>query len=123
MSQVLGLDHVSLIVSDADRASAFYQKVLGLGEVDRPDLGFPGYWLNLGSGQTLHLMQLPNPYQNATRPGHGGRDVHFALRVASLDFYKQALAQHNVDYRVSQSGRNALFFRDLDANVVELTEV
>ncbi|WP_044414072.1 VOC family protein [Thiomicrospira microaerophila] len=120
MAQVFGLDHVSVIVADAEKARAFYQSVLGLEDITRPDLGFPGFWLALGGGQTLHLMQLPNPYQNITQPDHGGRDRHLALRVKFLDQAMQKLDQAGINYTCSQSGRQALFFKDLDNNVVEL---
>jgi hypothetical protein len=33
------------------------------------------------------------------------------------------LAEHKIAYKVSQSGRSALFFYDPDLNVIELTEV
>lgn len=119
-SQVLGLDHVSILVADAEKARDFYQTILGLDVVTRPDLGFAGYWLALGQGQTLHLMELENPYQNVTRPGHGGRDVHFALRVKHLAYFIEKLEKNSIEYSLSKSGRNALFFKDLDGNAVEL---
>ncbi|WFE68337.1 VOC family protein [Thiomicrospira sp. R3] len=123
MSGVLGLDHVSIIVSDAQQACKFYQQVLGLEVLKRPNLGFPGYWLGLGDNQTLHLMQLPNPYQGITRPAHGGRDRHFALRVSQLETFIAKLDRMQLGYTLSQSGRKALFFSDLDNNVIELCEV
>lgn len=116
------LDHVSIIVSDAERARAFYQAVLGLSPVERPDLGFPGYWLDLGAGQTLHLMQLPDPCEGCARPEHGGRDYHFALRVSDLDEWATHLERHGVAFTRSKSGRMALFLHDLDGNVIELTQ-
>ncbi|WP_319379728.1 VOC family protein [Thiomicrorhabdus sp.] len=122
MAVVFGLDHVSLLVGDADKALQFYQKVLHVGVLPRPDLGFPGYWLDLGGGQSLHLMQLENSYASAKRPEHGGRDQHFALRVDSIDFFAEELAVLGVAFTRSKSGRKALFFRDPDQNAVELFE-
>ncbi len=121
--RVIGLDHVSIIVSDADRALAFYQGILGLEPVLRPDLGFPGYWLDLGGGQTVHLMELPNPCEGVARPKHGGRDFHFALRVDDVTAWAHRLEQAGVLFTRSQSGRLALFLRDPDGNAVELFEV
>ncbi|UQB41385.1 VOC family protein [Thiomicrospira microaerophila] len=124
MSGVLGLDHVSILVSDAHLACEFYQEALGLEKLERPDLGFPGYWLRLGGQhQSLHLMQLTNPCQGLSRPSHGGRDNHFALAVAQLEVFMVKLEAMQVAYTLSRSGRKALFFRDLDNNAVELFEV
>ncbi len=122
MAKVLGLDHVSIIVRDAEASLAFYQQLLGLELLERPDLGFPGYWLNLFSEQTLHIMQLDNPNESTQRPQHGGRDFHFALRVDSIDGIIVTLDQMNLPYNLSKSGRKALFTKDLDGNAFELVE-
>ena len=122
MSKVLGLDHISIIVRDADASLRFYQNLLGLECLPRPDLGFPGYWLDLQAGQTIHIMQLDNPNADTLRPEHGGRDYHFALRVESIDFFINILSEMEHDFSLSKSGRKALFARDLDNNAFELFE-
>jgi glyoxylase I family protein len=55
------LHHVSVLVADTERALHFYRDVLGLAvESSRPDLGYPGAWLQVGDAQ-IHLLELPNP--------------------------------------------------------------
>lgn len=116
------LHHVSVLVADTARALAFYCGVLGLErDAARPDLGYPGAWLTLDGGQ-IHLLQLPNPDPAEGRPAHGGRDRHFALTVAALEPYRQALEQADIAHTLSRSGRRALFCRDPDGNAVELIE-
>ena len=122
MAKVLGFDHVSLLVKDAEASLHFYQDLLGLSQLVRPPLGFPGYWLDLMNGQSLHLMQLDNPYAEVLRPEHGGRDLHFALRVASVEEFKTLLQQKGIGFTESRSGRKAIFVRDLDQNAFELFE-
>lgn len=117
---VRGLDHVSLLVSDADEACRFYAEVLGLAILPRPDLGFPGAWLSLGGDQALHLLELPDPDPREGRPAHGGRDRHFALRVDATAPFAQRLEARGLPFTCSRSGRDALFFRDLDGNAIEL---
>lgn len=123
MAKVMGLDHVSILVADAQASLNFYQSLLGLSLLQRPDLGFPGYWLDLLNGQSLHIMQLPNPNAETSRPEHGGRDFHFALCVDSVADYEAHLQQHGLTYSRSRSGRKALFVKDLDGNAFELFEV
>lgn len=123
MAEVIGLDHVSVIVRDADLSLEFYQNLLNLKVLDRPNLGFPGYWLDLLGGQSLHIMQLPNPNQNTVRPEHGGRDYHFALRVTSIEACMTKLIKLGMPYTQSRSGRKALFVKDLDNNAFELFEL
>lgn len=122
MAKILGFDHVSVIVKDAKASLAFYQNLLNLACLERPNLGFEGYWLDLGAGQSLHIMQLPNPNENTLRPEHGGRDFHFALRVSSIEEYAQKCEEEGIVYTRSRSGRKALFIKDLDNNAFELFE-
>lgn len=120
LPDVRGVDHVSLLVSDARQARDFYVEVLGLAELPRPDLGFPGAWLSLGGGQALHLLELPDPDPREGRPAHGGRDRHVALRVSSTAPFADRLAARDLTHTRSRSGRDALFFRDPDGNAIEL---
>ncbi len=120
-AQIESLDHVSVLVADVAQAVAFYQAVLGVQEVARPDLGFPGAWLNLAGGVDLHLLQLPNPDVGCVRPAHGGRDRHIALRVTATAPFAAKLSEMNWPFTRSYSGRDALFFRDADGNAWELT--
>jgi glyoxylase I family protein len=122
MKEITALHHVSLLVSDTARALSFYRDVLGLEPDDRrPDLGYPGAWLQVGGAQ-IHLLELPNPDPVTGRPPHGGRDRHFALTATRLDPFVQSLEAAGIDYSLSRSGRRALFCRDPDGNAVEIIE-
>jgi glyoxylase I family protein len=123
MPDICALLHAGLLVSDLGRARVFYGSVLGLKPCPRPDLPYPGEWYELGGGQQLHLMQLPNPDAGSTRPEHGGRDHHIALGVRNMAELKSRLDAAGVRYTASKSGRAALFCRDPDANTLEFVEV
>ena len=121
---ISALLHAGLLVSDLGRAKDFYESVLGLKPYpNRPDLPYPGEWYDLGGGQQLHLMQLPNPDAGSVRPEHGGRDRHIALAVTNMNALKSRLEAAGVKYTASKSGRAALFCRDPDANSLEFVEV
>lgn len=122
MAKVIGFDHVSIIVKDAKASLTFYQSLLGVEVLQRPDLGFPGFWIDLHAGQSLHIMQLENPNESTLRPEHGGRDYHFALRVDSIDEFVVKLKEIGHPFSLSRSGRKALFAKDLDNNAFELFE-
>lgn len=121
-SLITAIHHASFIVADTERALRFYCGVLGL-EQDhgRPDLGYPGAWLQVGAGQ-IHLLELPNPDPIENRPEHGGRDRHLAMTVTDLARVEAALEQAGSDFSLSKSGRRALFCRDYDGNGIELIE-
>lgn len=117
---ITGVAHVSFLVADTERSRAFYRDVLGLSEIPRPALPFPGAWFELGA-QQLHLLELPNPDPVSDRPAHGGRDRHVALAVRGLEALAARLEAAGIGYTRSRSGRPALFFRDPDGNALEAT--
>jgi glyoxylase I family protein len=118
---ILNIHHSSLIVANTQSSLEFYTGTLGLKQLERPNLPFPGAWLEIGS-QQLHLLELENSDPTTGRPEHGGRDRHVAFYVLKLDLIKQALESADVTYTLSMSGRPALFCRDLDGNALEFIE-
>jgi glyoxylase I family protein len=123
MARLVGLLHASLLIASVERSKAFYEGVLGLTpRSNRPDLGFPGVWYDVGGGGQIHLICLANPDPVSGRPEHGGRDRHTALAVEDWMDTKVALDAAGVVYTLSRSGRRALFVRDPDGNALELVE-
>lgn len=121
-SEITGLSHAGLLVADLAAARTFYESVLGLTRMPRPDLPYPGEWYALNDYQQLHLMQLPNPDQASIRPSHGGRDRHIALGVTNIESIRTRLEAAHVVYTMSRSGRPALFCRDPDDNTLEFIQ-
>lgn len=122
---ILALHHVSIIVSNTERSLAFYCGLLGLTlDPTRPDLGYPGAWINinLNTSQQIHLLEVPNPELGLTRPAHGGRDRHLALWCDDLDAMAHHLESAGIAISRSKSGRQALFCRDPDDNAVEIIQ-
>lgn len=120
--KIASILHASVLVQNTDRALAFYRDILGMTlDPARPDLGYPGAWLYIGS-QQLHLLELPNPDPVTGRPAHGGRDRHVAFAVDNLSGLQQNLDSANIHYTLSKSGRRALFVRDPDSNTCEFIE-
>jgi catechol 2,3-dioxygenase-like lactoylglutathione lyase family enzyme len=116
------LHHVSINVTDLERARHFYSVVLGLSEVPRPPFDFAGIWYGLGERQ-LHLIVHP-----PTRTLRGtslidGRDGHFALRIADFDAVLAHLQAHGVplvDRRDNATPWAQIYVTDPDGNVIEL---
>lgn len=118
----VSLHHVSVCVTDLARARHFYGEVVGLRELPRPDLGFPGAWYAVGTTQELHLIVHPPSKTMRDTPEIDGRDGHFAFRVASYEDTLARLRTHGV--ALIESPRNAtpwgqIFVTDPDGNVIE----
>ena len=116
------IHHVSLITGDLPAALDFYTGILGLTiDPQRPDLGYPGAWLDVGE-QQIHLLVLPNPDPVDGRPTHVGRDRHTAFHVADIAQLENRLDAAGIAFTRSRSGRRAIFCRDPDGNGVELIQ-
>ena len=121
MIKINQMMHAGLIVSDLQKSRAFYEGLLGLvPNPARPEFNFEGVWYDIGRNQ-IHLMVVPNPYANITRPEHGGRDNHLALSVDDVEPVKAMLEKAGVAYSMSKSGRAAVFCRDPDGNALEFS--
>jgi glyoxylase I family protein len=108
------LHHASIRVSDLARAIAFYEGILGLRPIPRPDLGIAGRWYGVGGGQ-LHLIEGPPPPTPLDPSG-----PHFALAVADLDSARRELAAAGIS--TLDPGGAQLWLQDPDGNVIELTD-
>jgi glyoxylase I family protein len=115
---IIGLDHVTILVSDLDRSLSFYRNTLGLSSLPRPDFpNMKGAWLRLGQIQQLHLIEgLPEAVVS------GPRSNHFALQVCDLESSIRTLvdAQACLVGPRERPGAKYLFVIDPDGYYVEL---
>jgi catechol 2,3-dioxygenase-like lactoylglutathione lyase family enzyme len=116
MSLLGGVHHVSLNVDDAEVAGRFYEDVLGLTRIERPDFGFPGVWLSAGAVQ-VHLIEVI---------GHAAPEgQHFAFRVDDVDAVQARLVELGVDastpFSTPGAGRQS-FLHDPAGNLIELNQ-
>jgi glyoxylase I family protein len=109
----LQLHHTSIRVADLERSRQFYDRLLGLSAIERPDLGMPGRWYGIGAGQ-LHLIQC-EPLGMPIDPS----GPHFAIEVDDLDAARRELAAAGAE--MLDPGGSQLWVRDPDGNTVELT--
>ena len=64
------LSHVSVTVSDLEKAKRFYGDLIGLTQIPRPDFGFSGVWYSLGGELQLHVIATsPWPRTRSSRTG------------------------------------------------------
>jgi glyoxylase I family protein len=112
--------HTALTVNDLERSQHFYGEILGLKLVQR-DLKFPGCWYEL-HGIQIHLIYQPHPPVPLADPERWGRNPHLALAVMDLAQAAQELVAAGYPVQPSSSGRAALFTRDPDGYVVELSQ-
>jgi glyoxylase I family protein len=118
--KISGFHHAGVLVTDIERAAAFYETVFGFPTLERPDFGFPGRWYDLGNGLQLHLMSTENlPAHSTDNPKF---DRHIALTVPHLEQTAAQLTQLGIAFArgSGRGGAAQLFLRDPDGNMIEL---
>ncbi len=114
------LNHVAIHVADVDASTAFYETVLKLEAIPRPNFSFPGAWYRLGIDQELHLIgERPNdePVISASRSNH------YALMVDDMDAWEahlRALGQDYLPRRTRPDGAFQIYVADPDGHYIEL---
>jgi catechol 2,3-dioxygenase-like lactoylglutathione lyase family enzyme len=111
------LDHCSVLITNLARAREFYVGVLGLKEIPKPKtFDFVALWFDVGNGQTLHLLQKPQPDTRSPR--------HFALTVADARAARQHFRERGVE--IAETGPiphcDRFFISDPDGNRIELIQ-
>ncbi len=120
MLDIVNCLHVAVMVSDLNRAVAFYSDILGLERVDR-SLNYPGAWYQIGDVQ-IHLIVDVNYHPTEKIDlTISTRNPHIALGVRDLAAARQQLVAANCVVKMSNSGRAALFTQDPDGNAIEIT--
>ena len=125
MPSVTAYLHAGITVRDLERARRFYSDLLGLKEIARPALGFPGIWYAIGNCQ-LHLM-VPREGRPVGDPdgAFAGRVRHLAPGVEGWEALTARLKAEGVPLRESAptpGGPRRVFVKDPDGNVLELVE-
>jgi catechol 2,3-dioxygenase-like lactoylglutathione lyase family enzyme len=123
---MIGIDalhHISINVTDLERAKRFYGRVLGLEEIPRPAFDFPGAWYRLGDRQ-LHLIVHPPTQTLRGTTEISSREGHFAIAVQSYDEARAHLEAAGIPFDARPRSRTPwaqIFLSDPDGNLIELS--
>jgi glyoxylase I family protein len=114
------VDHVSFAVRDLERSLAFYRDLLGLPLAPRPDLGFPGAWLQAGEAQ-IHLIQVPGDFDAGTPPpALNPLAGHAAFGIEDYETTLSALRGRGLEVLALGAEAAQMWVRDPDGNIIEL---
>lgn len=111
-----GIHHVSINVDDVDTATHFYVAVLGMQLLPRPDLGFPGAWLQSGN-QEVHLLDIQS--------GRPPQEQHFAFLVDNIDSVAAQLDAHAIAHTTAKEITGVcrqMFTHDPSGNMIEFNQ-
>jgi glyoxylase I family protein len=130
MVKPTGFSHVAVNVTDVDRARDFYEKVIGLRKIQRPEIKIPGEWYGVGDNQ-LHLIG-----GNRRREGIDPTGPHMAIQVEDLEETKRTLTEMGIKFldaatlmrnmpmtpEMQRLTGRQIWVQDPDGNVIELQQ-
>jgi catechol 2,3-dioxygenase-like lactoylglutathione lyase family enzyme len=111
--------HVSFAVDDLDASLHFYQELLGLQPVARPEMGIGGAWLAAGSTQ-IHLIVCPEGVDVGSPPP---KTLPLANHTAfAIDDYlsvRDQLVAGGLEVVETSPERGQMWVSDPSGNVIE----
>ena len=113
--EISQINHVTTMVKDTARAMEFYNKLLGIkqiqSQVDNPAIT----WLQLDNGVMVHLIETD---EAPAKPGN----IHHAFQVADLEATRETLESNGFEALrggIRYDGQAYFFIQDPDGNSVE----
>jgi catechol 2,3-dioxygenase-like lactoylglutathione lyase family enzyme len=128
---VTSLNHYLIVSKNLERSKKFYQQVLGLDLAERPDFGFPGYWLKTGDNICVHLAsQAANKIRDQfllkkhpTRTAGSGSVDHIAFLAQDPEAVRERIQKNKVEMHFRSFPDAKLFqifLKDPDDVTIEL---
>ena len=109
--------HLSFTVTDLESSRAFYEGVMGLETVPRPEFGIGGVWYSAGNAQ-IHLIELKGAEKPATKLSPLAN--HNAFAIDDYQIVLEQLKSHEVEVLETTPEQGQMWIRDPDGNVIEL---
>jgi len=118
MSKPTALNHAAFRVTNVEKARDFYENVIGLKQIPRPQMGIGGAWYGVGAS-AIHIIAADNPM--------GGGEIdptgpHIAIEVEDYEAAKAEIKQRGLKFREMSMGDfgTLLWVHDPDGNTIEL---
>lgn len=114
------IHHVSLSVRDLDRSRAFYEGVLGLSTIPRPDLGgLGGIWYGAGEAE-IHLIVPPEGAEiGSPPPANNPIAPHLAFAIEDWEKTRDALESQGLSVLAPNAETGQMWVQDPDGYVIE----
>jgi catechol 2,3-dioxygenase-like lactoylglutathione lyase family enzyme len=114
------LHHASFPVTNLERSMDFYGRVLGLEQIERPALPFPGAWYRAGECE-VHLI-VPFEGTDVGKPPQQLNPLapHTAFAIEDYDSVRKRLDGEGIEVLEAGPEIGQMWVRDPDGNVIEL---
>ena len=116
----LSAHHMSFPVNNLERSRQFYEGVLGLRSIPRPEMGsIAGIWYGAGDCE-VHLIETPSGLDvGSAPPALNPLARHAAFAVADYDETLAHMRSHDLEVVESRAG-GQMWVHDPDGHIIEL---
>jgi glyoxylase I family protein len=107
-------------VSDVERSQRFYEEILGLEPIARPEMGLPGAWYRAGDCE-VHLIGMLEGVDIGSNPSKlNPLANHQAFAIEDYQQTLDALKSKGVEVLETRPDLGQMWIGDPDGNVIEL---
>ncbi|WP_433706531.1 VOC family protein [Paraburkholderia sacchari] len=124
---LLDIHHIALRCKpgNLEETTKFYTELLGMKEASRPNLGFPGSWLDINKTMFHIVDHRPAKHLDPWHQRHEADAMfdHIAVKAHGFDEIRERLIQAGADWRqldLRSAGLWQLFVLDPNGIIVEL---
>ena len=124
---VQAIDHVAVIARDLEASRQFYQDILGMNPVPRPDFPFPGLWFQAGNTQIHVILESEEAGPAGSSSFEGtvpARGHHMAFELDDCAHAVEQLQSSGIPIAAGPQSRpdgfRQVYIHDPDGYLVEL---
>ena len=120
MALSLRAHHTSFPVRDLQRSREFYEGVLALKQIPRPNFPFSGVWYRAGASE-VHLIEVPPGMDVGAAPGSlNPLARHAAFAIDNYDETLSILKANGLQVLETGPEQGQMWVQDPDGHIIEL---
>ena len=110
-------------MQDLERSRQFYGDLLGLEQIERPDLGFPGVWYRAGECEVHLIVAFEGADLGRTPNQLNPLAPHTAFAIDDYQSVVERLKAADVEVLETGPEMGQMWVRDPDGNIIEFIAV
>jgi lactoylglutathione lyase len=104
-TQKASINHIAIFVVNAKTSAGFYQNIIGLDTVPEPFHDGKHFWLRVGTGVTMHIIE------GAEKKKEYYKNQHTCFSVASVEVFIETLKKKNIPFEDRDGTKSAFTIR------------